>query len=67
MSAAFFCDRCGRAYPFEWQRQIVSKGFKWGNTYGHTRDLCPECVAALKEFMNEENNNKGSTETGDDI
>ncbi len=52
MAEAFFCDRCMRAFPYTYKRQIVSKGFKWGGGNLHMRDLCPECVEELKEFMN---------------
>lgn len=59
---AFFCDRCGRAFPDEWKRMIISRNFKWKKTRGHERDLCPECVEDLRVFMHDSDAEEGDEE-----
>ena len=61
MSDAFFCDRCGRAFPWRTKRRIFAKGFEWecgegGNN--EVKDICNNCLDDLRKFMNDGNKNR---------
>lgn len=64
MSSAMKCDRCGKYYDYYFKREVNGKNVNSQNCiclYLMTRygdlsdkqryDLCPECMAKLKEFL----------------
>lgn len=64
MSYAMKCDRCGKYYDYYFEREVNGENVrsqngiflylkdKYGN-WGEKEhyDLCPECMAKLKEFL----------------
>lgn len=58
MSSAFFCDRCGRAFPWNTKKRIFSRGFAWKCGDNEVKDICDDCLDDLREFMNDGNKNR---------
>ena len=61
---AMKCDRCGKYYDYYFKREVNGENVRTQNciylylldTYGNLGekeryDLCPECMAKLKEFL----------------
>jgi len=64
MSYAMKCDRCGKYYDYYFEREVNGENVRSQNSiflcfkdkYGNLGekeyyDLCPECIAKLKEFL----------------
>lgn len=64
MSNALKCDRCGKYYDYYFKREVNGVDVRTPNiiclyvadTHGNLGekeyyDLCPECMAKLKEFL----------------
>ena len=64
MSYAMKCDRCGKYYDYYFKREVNGENVRTQNciflylvdTHGNLGekeryDLCPECMAKLKEFL----------------